>query len=88
MGGKSCRRLWRLVPVHTLTTKLQESKLTSGQTLDHWQLAMLSLEQFSTPLAANANGMHEITYDSSSVGLLAAIFLDPAHQALLEYQPF
>jgi len=61
-----------LAPVHTLTTKLQESALTSGQTLGHWQLTMLSLEQISPPLAANANGTHEITYDSTSVGLLAA----------------
>jgi len=70
-----------LAPVHTLTTKLQESALTLGQTLGHWQLTMLSLEQISP-------GTHEITYDSASVGLLAATYIDPDHQVLLEYQPF
>jgi len=49
---------------------------------------MLSLEKISTPLAANANGMHGITYDSTSVGLLAATYLDPEYQVLLEYQTF
>jgi len=49
---------------------------------------MLSLEQSSTLLAANANGTHEITYDSTNVGLLAATYLDPEYQVLLEYQPF
>jgi len=57
-----------LAPVHTLTTKFQESALTSGQTLGHWQLTMLSLEHISIPLTANANGTHEITCDSISVG--------------------
>jgi len=79
-------RLW--APVCTLTTKLQESVLNSGQTFGHWQLTMLSSEPIFTPLAANANGTHENTYDSTSVGLLAATYLDPEYQMLLEYQPF
>jgi len=54
-------------PVRTLTTKLQDSTLNSGQTLGHWQLTMLSLEPISTPLATNANGTHEITYENKSV---------------------
>jgi len=56
-----------LAPVRTLTTKLEESAITSGQTLGHWQLTMLSLEQISSPLLANVNGTDEITYDSTSV---------------------
>jgi len=75
-----------LAPVRTLTTKLQESVLTSGQTLGHWQLTMLLLEQIYTPLAANANGMHEITYDSTSVGLLAATSLIRSTKCC--WQPF
>jgi len=35
-----------LAPVRTLTTKLQESALTSGQSLGYWQLTMLSLDKF------------------------------------------
>jgi len=33
-----------LAPVRTLTAKLQEGVLTSGLTLGHWQLTMLSLQ--------------------------------------------
>ena len=67
-----------LAPVRTLTTKLQEGALTSGQTLGHWQLYMLSLQQISTPLAAMLMERMKDRENSHMIPpLLATTYLDP-----------
>jgi len=40
-GNRVAINHYHLTPVRTLTTKLQESGLTPGKTLGHWQLIML-----------------------------------------------
>jgi len=73
-----------LAPVRTLTTKLQEGALTSGQTLGHWQLYMLSLQQISTPLAAMLmERMKEREKSLMIPPVLVATYLDPEYQMLL-----
>jgi len=65
--------------VRTLTAKLQESALTPGQTLGHWQLTMLSLEQISTPLAPMLmEHMKERKKSLMILPVLAAAYLVPS----------
>jgi len=73
-----------LTPVRTLTTKLQESVLTPGKTLGHWQLTMLLYEHISTPLATMLmERMKEREKSLMISPVLAATYLDPEHQVLL-----
>ena len=73
-----------LTLVRTLTTKLQESVLTPGKILGHWQLTMLSQEHISTTLTTILmERMKEREKSLMIPPVLAATYLDPEYQVLL-----